>query len=112
MGLSLRRGLEATDEEVALALGPEFVELKHKLAAMELAPEDGEAPVEEPEAEDEVVEDEVVETAADETDDEPEDSGPVAAAEDEADASSAKVEAETPVVEAEADDADDEAATS
>jgi small subunit ribosomal protein S1 len=41
MGLSLRRGLEATDEEVAMSLGPEYVELRHQLAALELTPEDG-----------------------------------------------------------------------
>ncbi len=40
MGLSLRRGVEATDEEVALSLGPEYVELKHGLVSLELAPED------------------------------------------------------------------------
>ncbi len=40
MGLSLRRGVEATDEEVSLQLGPEYVEKKHELAGLELAPED------------------------------------------------------------------------
>lgn len=40
MGLSLRRGVEATDEEVSLSLGPEWVEHKHELAGLELAPED------------------------------------------------------------------------
>ncbi|MEZ4523427.1 MAG: 30S ribosomal protein S1 [Thermomicrobiales bacterium] len=44
MGLSLRRGVEATDEEVAISLGPEYVELKHELSALELAPEDPPAP--------------------------------------------------------------------
>jgi len=43
MGLSLRRGLEATDEEVLAALGPEAVELKNQLLALEVEPdEDGE----------------------------------------------------------------------
>jgi small subunit ribosomal protein S1 len=41
MGLSLRRGLEATDEEVATSLGSEYVELRHQLAALELTPEEG-----------------------------------------------------------------------
>jgi small subunit ribosomal protein S1 len=36
MGLSLRRALEATDEEVELALSPEAVALKHELLALEL----------------------------------------------------------------------------
>jgi small subunit ribosomal protein S1 len=36
MGLSLRRALEATDEEVELALGPEAVALKGALLALEL----------------------------------------------------------------------------
>lgn len=35
MGLSLRRALEATDEEVLEALGPEAVELKHRLIELE-----------------------------------------------------------------------------
>jgi small subunit ribosomal protein S1 len=46
MGLSLRRGLEATDEEVELALGPEAVELKHRLQEMEIEP-DPDAPEQE-----------------------------------------------------------------
>ena len=42
MGLSLRRALEATDEEVEEALGAEAVELKHQLLALEVEPdEDG-----------------------------------------------------------------------
>lgn len=42
MGLSLRRALEATDEEVNEALGPEAVELKQKLMELEVEPdEDG-----------------------------------------------------------------------
>jgi len=36
MGLSLRRALEATDDEVAASLGPEAVELKHELMAREI----------------------------------------------------------------------------
>ena len=39
MGLSLRRGLEATDEEVEQALGAEAVELKNRLAEMEIEPD-------------------------------------------------------------------------
>jgi predicted RNA-binding protein with RPS1 domain len=35
MGLSLRRAVEATDEEVLEALGPEAVELKHRLIELE-----------------------------------------------------------------------------
>jgi len=46
MGLSLRRGLEASDEEVEAALGPEAVELKHQLLAMEIEP-DPDAPEQE-----------------------------------------------------------------
>ncbi len=43
MGLSLRRALEATDEEVIAGVGPEAVELKHNLLALEVEPdEDGE----------------------------------------------------------------------
>jgi len=39
MGLSLRRALEATDEEVQEALGDEAVELKHRLMALEVEPD-------------------------------------------------------------------------
>src|SRR5690606_37901615 len=39
MGLSLRRALEATDEEVEAALGPEAVALKHQLLALEVEPD-------------------------------------------------------------------------
>jgi small subunit ribosomal protein S1 len=39
MGLSLRRGLEATDEEVEQALGAEAVELKQRLLEMEIEPD-------------------------------------------------------------------------
>lgn len=39
MGLSLRRAVTATDEEVEQALGPEAVQLKNELAAIELTPE-------------------------------------------------------------------------
>jgi len=38
MGLSLRRALEATDEEVETALGAEAVTLKHDLLAQEIEP--------------------------------------------------------------------------
>src|ERR687885_536574 len=38
MGLSLRRALEASDEEVATALGAEAVTLKHDLLAQEIEP--------------------------------------------------------------------------
>lgn len=40
MGLSLRRALEATDEEVAASLGEEAVALKHELLAREIESED------------------------------------------------------------------------
>ncbi len=46
MGLSLRRGLEATDEEVEQALGAEAVELKARLQEMEIEP-DPDAPEQE-----------------------------------------------------------------
>jgi small subunit ribosomal protein S1 len=39
MGLSLRRGLEATDEEVEQALGAEAIELKNSLLEMEIEPD-------------------------------------------------------------------------
>lgn len=39
MGLSLRRAIDATDEEVQLALGDEAVELKQRLLALEIAPD-------------------------------------------------------------------------
>lgn len=39
MGLSLRRALEAADEEVAAALGDEAVALKHELLAREIVPD-------------------------------------------------------------------------
>jgi small subunit ribosomal protein S1 len=46
MGLSLRRALEATDEEVTTALGDEAVALKHELLAIEIEPDESEdAPV-------------------------------------------------------------------
>jgi small subunit ribosomal protein S1 len=44
MGLSLRRALEASDEEVAAALGDEAVELKHELLAREIEPDENEQP--------------------------------------------------------------------
>jgi len=50
MGLSLRRALEASDEEVATALGDEAVELKHELLAREIEPDENEQPDNEPEA--------------------------------------------------------------
>jgi small subunit ribosomal protein S1 len=40
MGLSLRRALEATDEEVEAALGAEAVELKNQLLALEVEPDE------------------------------------------------------------------------
>ncbi|HUZ01688.1 MAG TPA: 30S ribosomal protein S1 [Thermomicrobiaceae bacterium] len=40
MGLSLRRALEASDEEVAMALGDEAVALKHELLAREIEAEE------------------------------------------------------------------------
>lgn len=42
MGLSLRRALEATDEEVASALGEDAVALKHELLAREIEPDEEE----------------------------------------------------------------------
>jgi small subunit ribosomal protein S1 len=39
MGLSLRRALEASDDEVREALGDEAVELKHRLLAIEIEPD-------------------------------------------------------------------------
>jgi small subunit ribosomal protein S1 len=42
MGLSLRRALEATDEEVAAALGEDAVALKHELLAQEIEPDESE----------------------------------------------------------------------
>ncbi|MBA2451693.1 MAG: S1 RNA-binding domain-containing protein, partial [Chloroflexia bacterium] len=39
MGLSLRRGIDATDEEVQEALGEEAVALKHRLMEMEIEPD-------------------------------------------------------------------------
>lgn len=125
MGLSLRRALEATDEEVAMALGPEYVELKHKLAAMELAPEGGEAAPEEDDDEVEATADEEVAEAEDVATDEPSpeaeaaveteaeaegEGGEVAATEDEPEASSGA--SDEPEAEAAAEDADDENASS
>jgi len=49
MGLSLRRALEASDEEVAAALGEDAVELKHELLAREIEPDENEQPENEPE---------------------------------------------------------------
>jgi small subunit ribosomal protein S1 len=43
MGLSLRRALEATDEEVTAALGDEAVALKHELLAIEIEPDESDA---------------------------------------------------------------------
>src|SRR5690606_15542641 len=103
MGLSLRRALEATDEEVAMALGPEYVELKHKLAAMELAPEGGEAASPDDDEEREAADDETLPEAEDE-------SGAVATAEDASEASDAAPE--EPEAEADGDDADEEATAS
>ncbi len=42
MGLSLRRALEATDEEVAASLGEDAVALKHELLAREIEPDEDE----------------------------------------------------------------------
>lgn len=69
MGLSLRRGVEATDEEVSLQLGPEYVEKKHELAGLELAPEDPPEPEYDPMDDDEPAVGDVVESAS-ENDDE------------------------------------------
>ncbi|HET7035296.1 MAG TPA: 30S ribosomal protein S1 [Thermomicrobiaceae bacterium] len=43
MGLSLRRALEATDEEVGAALGDDAVALKQELLAQEIEPDESEA---------------------------------------------------------------------
>lgn len=48
MGLSLRRALEASDEEVATSLGDDAVELKHELLAREIEPDENEQPEPEP----------------------------------------------------------------
>ncbi len=53
MGLSLRRALEATDEEVASALGDDAVELKHELLSREIEPDEEELIDNEPEGGDE-----------------------------------------------------------
>ena len=42
MGLSLRRALEATDEEVEAALGDDAVALKQELLAQEIEPDESE----------------------------------------------------------------------
>lgn len=69
MGLSLRRALEATDEEVELSLGPEYVDLKHQLAAIELQPEEPETdePLDDAEAEVEEASEPVEAEASDDT---------------------------------------------
>jgi small subunit ribosomal protein S1 len=92
MGLSLRRALEATDEEVAAALGDEAIELKHQLLAQEIEPDESDVePDVEPAASSADVSDE-------ESDDEP---------------ASAEAEAETaedePVASAEVEATGDEA---
>lgn len=102
MGLSLRRALEATDEEVALSVGPDYVDLKHQLAAIELQPEEPEEPepLDEPEAEvgeaEETVEaeatDEVVEASAEEAVAEAPAAEETAAGDDDAGASSVAAE--------------------
>jgi len=48
MGLSLRRALEATDEEVASALGEDAVALKHELLSREIEPDEEELADNEP----------------------------------------------------------------
>ncbi|MGA7671809.1 MAG: 30S ribosomal protein S1 [Nitrolancea sp.] len=53
MGLSLRRALEATDEEVASALGDDAVELKHELLSREIEPDEEELIDNEPDGGDE-----------------------------------------------------------
>lgn len=50
MGLSLRRALEATDDEVREALGDEAVELKNRLLALEVEPDPDAEPEQEREA--------------------------------------------------------------
>jgi small subunit ribosomal protein S1 len=68
MGLSLRRALEATDEEITAALGDEAVELKHQLLAHEIEPDEHDAPAAPPQPEastgDEPVEAELAEEPA------------------------------------------------
>jgi small subunit ribosomal protein S1 len=67
MGLSLRRALEATDEEVTTALGEDAVELKHELLAIEIEPEESD---DEPASDDEGESAPAPEAAADDATDE------------------------------------------
>lgn len=53
MGLSLRRALEASDEEITTALGDDAVALKHELLAREIVPELDETFENEPEGDQE-----------------------------------------------------------
>jgi small subunit ribosomal protein S1 len=85
MGLSLRRALEASDEEVAAALGEDAVELKHELLAREIEPDENEQPENEPEtggAEQPVAAAVATETTEDAPQAEIEDAAPQAAVED------------------------------
>lgn len=122
MGLSLRRALEATDEEVAAALGDDAVELKHQLLAIEIEPDETEeAPADDDDAEsapeaaaepdqpanDEVAAEAEVEPGEPVTDDsvseaevdtaETSDSDPAASGEDEAEPAAAAAEVATDV---------------
>lgn len=106
MGLSLRRALEATDEEVTTALGEDAVALKHELLAIEIEPDESEE--DEPEADDddseETVEESepVAEAAAEDsvgTDEEQNE----ATAEVETDESESETETETEPVETDAE---------
>jgi small subunit ribosomal protein S1 len=71
MGLSLRRALEATDEEVAAALGEDAVALKQELMALEIEPDESdEADAEEAADEAEAPVAEATEPSDDETESE------------------------------------------
>lgn len=110
MGLSLRRAVDATDEEVLAQLGPEAVELKNQLAQLELAPEEG--PEEEP-FDDEEQDDTVIAEAADVEDDEVEDSDVEAEADDQDEGPAAEAEeaGESEAVADAGEVSDDEAST-
>jgi small subunit ribosomal protein S1 len=72
MGLSLRRALEASDEEVATALGEDAVALKHELQAREIEPDpEAERANTEPEGDQAAEEPEPVAVSAESTEEDP-----------------------------------------
>ncbi len=71
MGLSLRRALEATDEEVASALGEDAVALKQELLAREIEPDEEELTENEPDGGEESQPDEGVAASAETTEESP-----------------------------------------